>query len=249
MNQKRYFQLKEMEGNVAASEIAERVIKSLLGTKFVEADRFKKLKDFRYIGRTFFADRIKSDQPINDAFIRKFSYVCADVMHEDSDYDPVTVSSQLEQLFRNYFGMRADFLRIFNNDDLLRAAKESAWNDMLTDLFREIQGKDTISWAEISFFLNTTLEKLFLKIREQSKNTFFECTIKDIEREIGYPQKEEVVAVSLNIHNEKDRNYNFDQVYKEYRNEFEEDCPQLWSVFMVLRILSKKLCNTLTMKK
>lgn len=231
MNQKRYFQLKEMEGNVAASEIAERVIKSLLGTKFVEADRFKKLKDFRYVGRTFFADRIKSDQPINDAFIRKFSYVCADVMHEDSDYDPVTVSSQLEQLFRNYFGMRADFLRIFNNDDLLRTAKESAWNDMLTDLFREIQGKDTISWAEISFFLNTTLEKLFLKIREQSKNTFFECTIKDIEREIGYPQKEEVVAASINIHNEKDRNYNFDQVYKEYRNEFEEDCPQLWSVF------------------
>ena len=61
MSQKRWFQYDEIadKDSITSSKIVKSVIKSLIGTMFIETEKFKELNDGRSIGRTFFSDRAK----------------------------------------------------------------------------------------------------------------------------------------------------------------------------------------------
>lgn len=143
MSQKRWFQYDEIKDrdSITSSKIVKSVIKSLIGTMFIETEKFKKLNDDRSIGRTFFSDRAKSSHPVNDSFITRFGYLCTDVLHGESKYDSKIASIRLVNLFREYFHIRTDFLCFSDDDDeSLRAAKANAWNELLTKLFLQIKG-------------------------------------------------------------------------------------------------------------
>lgn len=235
MSQKRWFQYDEIadKDSITSSKIVKSVIKSLIGTMFIETEKFKELNDGRSIGRTFFSDRAKSSHPVNDSFITRFGYLCTDVLHGESKYDPKMASIRLEKLFCEYFHIRTDFLCFSDDDDeSLRAAKANAWNELLTKLFLQIKGFDTVLLAEISSSLDAILENSFLKIKKQSKGKPAEVIMQKYEEKIGYSGKvDETITASNGFPEREDVNFSFDIVFKEYRIEFEERLPPLCPIF------------------
>ena len=237
MSRKRCFQYKEIEGNISSSVIVKKVMEGLIGTMFIEKSKFEKQQDkcsnVLNIGRTFFSDRAKSQHPVNDSFVTRFGYLCTDVLHGESEYDPKSASFNLDVFFRDFFCVRTYFLLFSDDDDEhLRSAKASAWIELLTKLFFQIKETDIVLLAKISSSLNDTLEDLFLKIKEQSKGTPAEVIMQKFEKDIGYPGKvNETVIASNCFHEKKDGKFSFDRVFKEYRVEFEESLPLLFPIF------------------
>lgn len=118
------FQHEVVGDNIAVSEIVGNVMKSLIGTMFIERDKFKKLENERSVGRTFFADRAKKQAPANGSFITKFRYVCTDVLNGSSDYNAEGASITLNEFFNEYLHLQTEFLRFYKDDrEALRSAK------------------------------------------------------------------------------------------------------------------------------
>ena len=103
MSRKRCFQYKEIEGNISSSVIVKKVMEGLIGTMFIEKSKFEKQQDkcsnVLNIGRTFFSDRAKSQHPVNDSFVTRFGYLCTDVLHGESKYDPKMEAITPEAIF------------------------------------------------------------------------------------------------------------------------------------------------------
>lgn len=209
------------EGNIATSEIVEKIMKSLIGTMFIERDKFKKLDNNYSIGRTFFADRTKNQFPINDSFITKFRYICTKVLKGDSDYDAETVSIKLNEFFNEYLLLQTEFLCFFNDDgDVLRSAKVNGWIELLTSLLINIKDSVDMPRNKIVVPMKSTLENLLKTIKKQSVNSYTENVIQKIEVQTGCP----------NLSTNNCEKFSFNQIYKEYSFEFEERYPKLNSV-------------------
>lgn len=219
------FQYEAIGDNEAVSKIVENIMKSLIGTTFVERDKLEKLMNEYSIGRTYFADRIKMQNPVNASFITKFRYICTYVLNGDSFYNSETASIMLNKFFIEYLNLRTDFLCFYNDDgDILRSAKINGWIQLLTDLFTGVKDAATISRDEILVFLDPTMKNLFEMIKKNSINTYTERIIRGIE-------VEERCSDTLTDNCEKEyRKFSFDQIYKEYCYEFEERYPKLNSV-------------------
>ena len=235
------FQYEVIGDNVVVSKIVENVMKSLIGTMFIERDKFKELENKCSIGRTFFADRIKKQFPVNDSFITKFRYVCTDVLKGDSDYDADTVSISLNSFFNKDLDLQTDFL-CFHDDDgeVLRSAKVNGWIELLTGLLICVKDVVDIPRNKIVVSVNSIVENLFKTIKKQSVNSYTEAVIQRIEKQTsGFD-------TSTNNSEKEYEKFSFDQIYKEYSFEFEERFPKLNSViseYGIAKFITKVMAN------
>ena len=208
------FQYEMMGDNVAVSEIVENIMKSLIGTMFIERDKFQKLENERSVGRTFFADRVKKLPPVNDSFITKFRYVCTDVLKGYSEYDAETASIALNKFFNEYLHLQTEFLCFFSGDgDELRSAKVNGWIELLTGLLMNIKDVVNMPRNKIVVPMNYTVENLLETIKKQSANSYTEAIIQRIET------KTRCADISTSNCEKEYGKFSFDQIYKEYTNE------------------------------
>ena len=109
--------------SIPSSEIIQSFVKGVFGTFFIEPDNWIFSSPSEEIGRTYFKDRCKLKNAINQKTVDNIYKLYLLALTGKSSYDPTTVSWNIASAIKQTFCINLDYLMFFD-DDTERLRKE-----------------------------------------------------------------------------------------------------------------------------
>lgn len=102
--------------DISAQEFLSGMVKGVLGTCYLQPDKFPLFYTDPPVGRTFVADRLKMKFPIDQRAAEKLYVLYKYILEGKSNYELVSLTERFSRQFAGILGMEIEFLRIYSDD-------------------------------------------------------------------------------------------------------------------------------------
>ena len=141
--------------DISTQKFLSGMVKGVLGTHYLQPDKFPLFYTDPPVGRTFVADRLKMKCPIDWRVSEKLYVLFKYIFEGKSNYELVPLTERFSRQFASLLGMEIEFLRIYSDDTEEMRRKKGEYLLML--------------WKEV---VDKFIDKVFVPINQFQSNQF-----------------------------------------------------------------------------
>lgn len=159
---------------ITTKDFLEGMTKGVLGTHYLQPDKFPLFFTDPPVGRTFVADRLKKEYPIDLLAAEKLYVLYKHIFEGGSNYELIPLTERFSRQFSVLLDVDIEFLRMYNDDTVEMKQKKEQYLIMIwKNVVDRFIDKKSISLGQFQNNRFTLLSDLFMKMKTVcTENTY-----------------------------------------------------------------------------
>lgn len=173
---------------ISTKEFLGGMVKGVLGTHYLQPDKFPLFYTDPPVGRSFVADRLKKEYPIDQRAAEKLYVLYKFILEGESNYELVPLTARFSKQFSSLLGMDIEFLRLYDDDTEEMKEKKGGYLLMLwKDVVDRFIDKSSVPLDQFRNNRFALLREIFMKMKTVCKeNTYTDDVMKRWEERTGF---------------------------------------------------------------
>lgn len=174
---------KDYNPTTPSFEIITVLVREVFGTYFLEEGVWNFPEEEHVIGRTYFADRKKVKNAVNDKTVDNLILIYELAFHGRSSNDPIRISENLVRVLKAQYNIDVSYAMFFDDDTAqLRSAKIRTLRALIREISCFALNRELIDISFLDHETSFIRFKLLTSIVRHCHGTYTETVIKAMDR-------------------------------------------------------------------